>query len=179
MDKRSNQRLSTFEVYFRTPSSITTRGATALSETSCSCYCWLWTKSILLLTSYIKWADKQLNCWPLMAFSLGFVGLHKEANILHAALDGVWNCAETLFAVHTLNPIVCVQCSSFLMPNTVGLRVIFLFIFFLSCLAIHNFETLYIPPLPLTLRYKYKPAVRAVPLCYSPSSFFSWAVRAQ
>lgn len=100
-------------------------GATALSETSCFCYCWLGTKSILLLTSYIKWTDKQLNCWPLMAFSLGFVGLHKEANILHAVLDGVWNCAVRLFRVHALNPIVCVQCSSSLMPNTVGLRVIF------------------------------------------------------
>lgn len=44
-----------------------------------------------------------------MAFSLGFVGLHKAANISHAALDGVWNCAGTLFGVHTLNPIVCVQ----------------------------------------------------------------------
>lgn len=60
-----------------------------------------------------------------MAFSLGFVGLHKEANILHAVLDGAWNCAARLFGVHTLNPIVCVQCSSALMPNTVGLRVIF------------------------------------------------------
>lgn len=64
-----------------------------------------------------------------MASSLGFVGLHKEANILHAALDGVWNCAGTLFGVHTLNPIVCVQCSSSPMPNTVGHRVIiYLFI---------------------------------------------------
>lgn len=60
-----------------------------------------------------------------MASSLGFVGLHKEANILHAALNGVWNCAGTLFGVHTLNPIVCVQCSSSPMPNTVGRRVIF------------------------------------------------------
>lgn len=65
-----------------------------------------------------------------MAFSLGFVGLHKEANILHAALDGVWNCAETLLGVHTLNPIVCVQCSSSLMPNTLGPWVIFLFVWF-------------------------------------------------
>lgn len=72
-----------------------------------------------------------------MAFSPGFVGLHKEANILHAALDGVWNCAETLFGVHTLNPIVCVQCSSSLMPNTGGLWVIFsiFILFFLKMLG--------------------------------------------
>lgn len=116
-----------------------TRGAPALSETSCSCYCWLGTKSTLLLTSYIKWAGKQLNCWPCVAFSPGFVGLHKEANILHAALDGVWNWAGTLFGVHTLNPIVCVQCSSALMPNTGGLWVIFsIFILFFFKLLGHT-----------------------------------------
>lgn len=32
---------------------------------------------------------------------------------------------QKVFGVHTLNPIVCVQCSCSLMPNTVGLRVIF------------------------------------------------------
>lgn len=124
MDKRSNQRLSALGL-FQDPFFYHYWGATALSETSCSCYCWLGTKSTLLLTSYIKWTDKQLNCWPLMAFTLGFVSLHKEANILHAVLDGVWNCAARLFRVHTLNPIVCVQCFSLLMPNTVGLQVIF------------------------------------------------------
>lgn len=81
---------------------------------------------------------------------------------------------QKVFGVHTLNPIVCVQCSCSLMPNTVGLQIIFDFFFnyyFLSCLAICNFETLYIPPFPLTSRYKYKPAVRGIPLCYSAAFF--------